>query len=605
MTKRIEDYALIGNGASAALVAKDGSIDWASMPRFDSPAFFAALLGDDENGRWLIAPQGEATVSRRYLDGSLILETRFDTPDGVVTLTDGMTRGAQGGDLIRVVRCEKGRVAMRTALSVRFDYGSIVPWVARLDDGRLSAVAGPDRLTLTSTVELRGEGMQSVAQWTLAEGETTTFGLTYAPSYVPVPPPLDAAAGFAKALEISRDWTAKFNAPVHAKWRPLVIRSALTLKALTHFETGGIVAAPTTSLPESLGGARNWDYRFCWLRDATLTLFALMNTGFIEEAAAWRVWLTRAIAGAPDEVQIMYGVAGERRLEEYTVPWLAGYEGSKPVRVGNAASGQVQLDVFGEVLDAMYQARRMGMEADQGYWRVQCGLMSHLDKIWREPDAGIWEIRGEPRHFTHSKVMAWVAYDRAVRSVEQDPLDGPVDAWRQTRDEMHEQICREGFDAEINSFTQSYGDKELDASLLLLPLVGFLPIDDPRVVGTVQAIEKTLIRDGFVLRYDTSKRVDGLAGDEEGAFLPCSFWLVDVYALQGRFEEAEALFERLAGLCNDVGLLSEEYDVRRRRLVGNFPQAFSHVGLINSALNISRGASPAKNRAEGSNQPGT
>ena len=469
----------------------------------------------------------------------------------------------------------------------------------RLDDGRLTAVAGPDRLTLKTDVEMRGADMRSVSDFTLRAGEEQSFCLSWGPSHRPIPEPIDARATIEHTTDVSRQWSGRAKSGAPKKWAGLVERSAIVLKALTHYETGGIVAAPTTSLPESLGGSRNWDYRYCWLRDATLTLYALMQTGFVGEAVEFRAWMTRAIAGSPDQMQIMYGVAGERRLEEYEIPWLSGYEGSRPVRIGNAASGQLQLDVFGEVLDAMYQARRMGMAPDENYWRLQCALMGHLDDIWQQPDAGIWEIRGAARHFTHSKVMAWVAYDRAVRSVEEDGLDGPVDRWRETRARIHAQVCAEGYNEALGHFTQSYGSTDLDASLLLIALVGFLPADDPRVVGTVRAIEKGLLRDGFVLRYDTSKRVDGLAGDEEGAFLPCSFWLVDNYTLMGRDEEAAAMFDRLAGLCNDVGLLSEEYDVKRKRQVGNFPQAFSHVGLINSAHSLGRKGGPAQHRAEG------
>ncbi len=600
MASRIEDYALIGNCASAALVGKDGSIDWAAMPRFDNAAFFAALLGDPDNGRWQIAPAGDYTVTRRYRPGSMVLETRFETADGAVVLVDGMSLRDDAGDIVRIVHGERGRVAMRMDLCIRFEYGSIVPWVRRLSDGRLSAVAGPDRLTLATLVDVRGDGMHSVADFTVAAGEAQSFSLGWAPSYRPIPDSIDPFAAMERIDETSRAWSSRSRIDGPERWKALVERSALTLKALTHHETGGIVAAPTTSLPESLGGARNWDYRFCWLRDATLTLYALMNAGYVEEAAEWRGWLTRAIAGSPEQVQIMYGIGGERRLDEYELPWLAGYEKSRPVRIGNAASAQLQLDVFGEVMDAMYQARRMGMEPDQNYWRLQVSLMGYLDTIWHQPDAGIWEIRGEPRHFTHSKVMTWVAYDRAVRSVEEDPLDGPVEQWRATRDAIHAQVCAEGYNEKLGYFTQSYGSTELDASLLLIALVGFLPVDDPRVVRTVAAIEKNLLRDGFVLRYDTSSRVDGLAGDEEGAFLPCSFWLVDNYALMGRDKDANAMFERLAGLCNDVGLLSEEYDVRRKRQVGNFPQAFTHVALINSAHNLGRAVGPAQHRAEGS-----
>lgn len=599
MALLIEDYALIGNCASAALVGKDGSIDWLSLPRFDHGAFFAALLGTADNGRWRIAPVADdPTVTRRYREGTLVLETRFETADGVVVLTDCMTRRNNHADVVRIARCESGRVDMQMDLCIRFDYGAVVPWVTRLDDGRITAVAGPDRLTLATQVEVRGEDMRTVADFTLVAGEEVDFSLGWAPSFAPVPDAVDAQDIVASSTAIWREWSDLNTIEGLPERKALVLRSAITLKALTHFETGGIIAAPTTSLPEALGGARNWDYRFCWLRDATLTLYALMNTGFIEEAAAWRTWLTRAIAGSPEQMQIMYGVAGERRLDEYELPWLAGYEKSRPVRIGNAASGQLQLDVFGEVMDAMFQARRMGMAADQNYWRMQCGLMSYLDRVWAGPDAGIWEIRGPARQFTHSKVMAWVAYDRAVRSVEEDGLDGPVDDWRATRDAIHAQVCAQGYNADLGYFTQYYGSTELDASLLLIALVGFLPCDDPRVVRTVAAIETHLLRDGFVLRYDTQSKVDGLSG-EEGAFLPCSFWLVDNYALMGRDDEAERMFDRLAGLANDVGLLSEEYDVKARRQVGNFPQAFTHVALINSAHNLSRANGPAQHRSAG------
>ena len=602
MALRIEDYAMIGNCESAALVGTDGSIDWLSLPRFDSPACFAALLGTPDNGRWRIAPVAERPiVTRAYQEGTLILETRFETPEGVVVLVDGMTRRDDGrADLVRLVRCERGRVAMTMDLCIRFDYGSVIPWVTRLDDGRLTAVAGPDRMTLATLVEVRGEDLRTVADFTVEEGRSVDFSLHWAPSYLPVPRAIDPGEVLASAAEGWRKWSRGNTIEGEPRWRDLVLRSAITLKGLTHYQTGGIVAAPTTSLPEALGGGRNWDYRYCWLRDATLTLYALMNAGFIEEAGHWRTWLIRAIAGAPEQMQIMYGVAGERRLDEYELPWLSGYEGSRPVRVGNAASNQLQLDVFGEVGDALYQARRMGMPADPFAWNLMRALIGHLDTIWAGPDAGIWEIRGPLRQFTHSKVMAWVAYDRIVRAADEFGLQGPVDAWRATRDAIHAQVCAEGYSEKRGCFTQYYGSTELDASLLLIALVGFLPPDDPRVVRTVQAIETDLLEDGFVLRYRTESQVDGLSG-HEGAFLPCSFWLVDNYALMGRLDEARAMFERLAGLCNEVGLLSEEYDVQRKRLVGNFPQAFTHVALINSAHNL-WGSGPARHRASGTGE---
>ncbi len=597
MPSRIEDYAVIGNCASAALVGKDGSIDWMSLPRFDSAAFFACLLGGPENGRWLIAPVEAATVTRRYRPSTLVLETRFETPTGVVTVIDCMGRRTDQSHLVRLVRGESGSVPMRLELGVRFDYGLVVPWVRRLEDGRLSAVAGPDRLTMATTVPTRGQDMQTVGEFVVSAGEEVPFSMCWSPSYLPIPPAVDPKTVIEHTAKSWSDWSETHWKNDGHPWSELVLRSVMTLKALTHFETGGIVAAVTTSLPEQLGGARNWDYRYCWLRDATLTLYALLNTGYVEEACAWRDWLVRAIAGAPEQMQIMYGVAGERRLEEFELPWLKGYEGATPVRVGNAASEQLQLDVFGEVLDAMYQARRFGMPPDEFGWAIESALVNHLDTIWQQPDDGIWEIRGQRRQFTHSKVMAWVAFDRAIRSAEEFGLNGDLERWRATRDAIRAQVLDKGYDAERGTFTQSYGSKELDASLLLIALVGFLPATDTRVIGTIAAIEADLLRDGFVLRYDTGSAVDGLTG-EEGAFLPCSFWLVDNYTLMGRWDEAKAMFERLIGLCNDVGLLSEEYDVRAKRQVGNFPQAFTHVALINSAHNLWRGDGPAQHRSD-------
>ncbi len=599
MPGRIEDYALIGNCASAALVGRDGSIDWMSLPRFDSAAFFACLLGGPENGRWQIFPADAdaTTVTRRYRPDTLVLETRFETPTGVVTLIDCMGRRGDNADLVRLVRGERGSVALRMELSVRFDYGFLVPWVRRLEDGRLTAVAGPDRLTIAASVPLQGRDMRTVAEFTVAGGEQASFALGWSASHLPIPPSMDANEVIEHATQSWTTWSQTHWKHDGHPWSDLVLRSVITLKALTHFETGGIVAAPTTSLPEQLGGARNWDYRYCWLRDATLTLYALLNTGFVEEAGAWRDWLVRAIAGAPEQMQIMYGVAGERRLDEFELPWLKGYEGASPVRVGNAASTQLQLDVFGEVMDAMYQARRFGMPPDEFGWAIECALVNHLGTIWDQPDDGIWEIRGERRHFVHSKVMAWVAFDRAIRSAEDYDLKGDLDGWRATRDAIRAQVLDKGVDPARGCFTQYYGSTGLDASLLLIPLVGFLPPDDPRVAATVAAIEATLLRDGYVLRYDTGEAVDGLQG-EEGAFLPCSFWLVDNYTMLGRWDEARAMFERLVGLCNDVGLLSEEYDVRAKRQVGNFPQAFTHVALINSATNLWAEKGPAMHRSE-------
>ncbi|MBV8398288.1 MAG: glycoside hydrolase family 15 protein [Acetobacteraceae bacterium] len=593
----IEGYAVIGNCETAALVGRDGSIDWLGLPRFDSAACFAALLGGPENGRWQIAPSPpHYQVTRRYRPGSLILETEFETTEGRVLLVDCMSRRDGAADLVRLVRGLGGQSRMRMELIIRLEYGSVVPWVRRLDDGRLTAVAGPDRLTLCTPAELHGEALKTVADFVISEGEEIPFLLTWSPSFRPVPAPAAAGAVLELVAGFWHNWSKGHTREGSGEWSETVLRSALTLKALTHFETGGIVAAATTSLPEQLGGPRNWDYRFCWLRDATITLYALMNSGFVNEAEAWREWLLRAVAGNFTQMQIMYGVAGERRLTEYEITWLRGYEGAAPVRIGNAAADQLQLDVYGEVLDALYQARRMGLPFNEAAWDLEQALLRHLETIWEQPDEGMWEVRGGRRHFTHSKVMAWVAFDRAVRSVEEFGLSGPVEHWTALRDQIHAEVCLEGFDAELNSFVQSYGSKELDASLLLLPLVGFLPVDDARIAGTVAAIEKHLLKDGLVLRYNTATSVDGLAGDE-GVFLACSFWLADNYILQGRNEDARALFEHLLTLRTDLGLLAEEYDLKAKRLVGNFPQAFSHVALINTAHNLTRALGPAQHRA--------
>ncbi len=599
MALRIEDYALIGNCESAALVGRDGSIDWMGLPRFDSPAVFASLLGTAENGHWQIVPAVPViAVSRTYREGTLVLETRFDTKDGTVLLIDAMGRRDGHGDLVRLVRGESGAVPMKMEIVLRPGYGAIVPWVSRLADDRIAAVAGPDRFTLATTVELRGENMRTVGEFTAEEGVDIPFTLTWSPSYQPVPQTVDAAQIIELVTEDWKSWVKSHRTEMAGEWSATVLRSLITLKALTHFETGGIIAAPTTSLPEQLGGPRNWDYRYCWLRDATLTLYALLTSGFLEEASAWRDWLIRAIAGSPEQMQIMYGIAGERRLDEYELPWLEGYEKSTPVRVGNAASGQLQLDVYGEVLDAMYQARRLGLAPDENGWKLERALVEHLETIWQQPDEGIWEVRGGRRQFVASKVMVWAAFDRALRSIEEFGLEGPADRWRAVREQVHSEVCSKGFDAEMNSFVQSYGAKELDASLLAIAMVGFLPADDPRVIGTVKAIEDTLIEDGFVKRYNEAGNVDGLAGGHEGAFLPCSFWLADNYVLMGRLDEAKALFERLVSLSNDVDLLSEEWDARAQRQVGNFPQAFTHVALINTAHNLSREFGPAHHRAE-------
>jgi GH15 family glucan-1,4-alpha-glucosidase len=593
---RIEDYALIGDCETAALVGRDGSIDWLCWPRFDSGACFAALLGGPDHGRWLLAPvDANAEAARRYRPGTLVLETEFATATGTVAVIDFMPPRTSVSDLVRVVVGRRGRVAMRTELVLRFDYGSAVPWVSRLDDGALRAIAGPDMTILRTPAPLRGEGLTTRGEFAVAEGETVPFVLTYAPSHEAPPEAVDPLAALPETEAFWRGWSSRCGEV--GAWTEAVQRSLITLKALTYRPTGGIVAAATTSLPERLGGTRNWDYRYCWLRDATLTLLALMDAGHREEAGAWRGWLLRAVAGNPDQLQIMYGLAGERRLAEWEVPWLPGYEGSAPVRVGNAAHGQLQLDVFGETMDALHQARGMGITGDdRAAWALARQLLAHLESVWREPDEGIWEVRGGRRHFTHSKVMAWVAFDRAVRSAEAFGLDGPVDRWRRSRDEIHAEVCEKGFDPGLGSFVQAYGSRALDASLLLLPEMGFLPPDDPRVVGTVAAIERRLVVDGLVLRYDTAEAADGLPPGE-GAFLACSFWLADAYVLMGRVEEARALFERLLALRNDVGLLAEEYDPKDGRQLGNFPQAFSHVGLVNTALNLSRKLKPAEQRA--------
>ncbi|MGE0750611.1 MAG: glycoside hydrolase family 15 protein [Variibacter sp.] len=598
MPEKIEDYALIGDCESAALVGRNGSIDWLCWPRFDSDACFAALLGGPENGRWIITPVAEnVRVSRRYRKNTLILETRFETEDGAVTLIDFMPIRDRRTDLARIIVGERGEVRMRGELVIRFGYGSTVPWVSRLPDRTLRAICGPDMLLVHAPVEMRGKDMRTSSEFTVKAGQTIPLVMTYAPSHLEPPEMVDAI----KALEVTEkfwtDWAARCRPT--GQWHDAVVRSLITLKALTFAPTGGIVAAPTTSLPEKLGGVRNWDYRFCWLRDATLTLLALMNSGYFEEARSWRDWLLRAVAGSPPQMQIMYGIAGERRLTEWEVPWLPGYEGSRPVRIGNAAHEQVQLDVYGELMDALYQSRSGHLDGIAHGWDLQREIIAHLEKIWNAPDEGIWEVRGPREHFTHSKVMAWVAFDRMIKSVEQFNLPGPVDRWRKVRETIHHDVCKNGFDRQLGSFVRSYGSKELDASLLLIGGVGFLPHDDPRIKGTLAAVERELLVDGFLLRYDSGRADDGLP-EGEGAFLACSFWLADAYTMSGRRDDAVRLFERLLALRNDVGLLSEEYDPRPKRLVGNFPQAFSHIALINTAANLSRSEKPAKQRAEAS-----
>ena len=594
-SSRIEDYALIGDCHSAALVSRAGSIDWLCWPRFDSGAVFAALLGGPEHGRWSIAPEDPSPrVQRRYRDGTLILETEYETQDGGVTLVDFMP--LQGGrpDLVRLVIGRHGQVAMHAELVMRFDYGVTAPWVTRLEDGRgLRAVAGPDMVVLRTGAPLKGEDLRTVSNFTVQAGETVAFTLSHGASHLEPPSALEPMQALAETERAWRQWSSRCQ--YEGEWSAAVLGSHIVLKALTYAPTGGIVAAPTTSLPEKIGGPRNWDYRYCWLRDATFALLSLVNAGYLDEARAWREWLLRAIAGSPAQAQIMYGLGGERRLPELELDWLPGYERSRPVRIGNAAAGQLQLDVYGEVMDAFYQARCADLDHNHEAWALQSVLLDHLETIWDQPDEGIWEMRGGRQHFTHSKVMAWVAFDRAVRSVDAFGLPGPADRWRRLRRDLHEDICRNGFDEEMNSFVQAYGSKRLDASLLLLPLVGFLPPEDPRVRGTVAAVEQRLLSDGLVLRYDTAGMQDGLPPGE-GAFLACSFWLADNLVLQGRRSEARNLFERLLDLRNDVGLLAEQYDPLAGRQLGNFPQAFSHLALADTARNLSLSQRPADRR---------
>jgi GH15 family glucan-1,4-alpha-glucosidase len=598
MAAPIEDYALIGDTHTAGLVSRDGSIDWLCLPRFDSPACFAALLGDRTNGRWLLAPAGGVReVRRRYQGDTLVLETEYRTDEGIVRVVDCMPPRQWDPDVTRVVEGVRGRVPMRMELTIRFDYGSIVPWVRNVD-GALHAVAGPDSVWLRTPVPVRGENWTTLADFTVAEGERVPFMLTWHASHRPAPRRIDPVRALGDAEAWWGEWASHLD--YAGGWQDAVIRSLLTLKALTYAPTGGIVAAPTTSLPEQLGGVRNWDYRYCWLRDATFTLSALMLAGLAEEARAWREWLLRAVAGQPRQMQILYGVAGERRVTEQELDWLGGYEGSRPVRIGNAAVHQFQLDVFGEIMDTLHLGRHIGLESDEAAWDLQKALLEFLESSWREPDEGIWEIRGPRRHFTHSKVMAWVALDRAIKAVELMGHDGPVDRWRAVRRELHDEVCREGYDGRRDSFVQYYGADHLDASLLQIALVGFLPADDPRVKGTVAAIQRELMVDGLVHRYppEGSQSVDGLPPGE-GTFLACTFWLADNLALMGRREEALAIFERLLSLRNDVGLLAEEFDPASGRQLGNFPQAFSHVALVNSANYLSEGPTPAWARHKG------
>jgi carbohydrate kinase (thermoresistant glucokinase family) len=595
---KIEDYALIGDCTTAALVGRNGSIDWLCWPRFDSNALFAALLGTSEHGRWRVFPADPAPrVSRAYHHDTLVLETIFDTADGRVALIDFMPIGSASSSVVRMVKGLRGKMAMQLHLALRLDYGTTVPWVTRLPDGSgLSAIAGASQVVLRTPIPLQGKDFATVAEFEVAEGECVPFVLTHGPSHLPTPPAIDASALLRKTESFWRDWSGRCS--YAGPWNDAVKRSLLTLKALTYAETGGIIAAPTTSLPEQLGGERNWDYRYCWLRDATFTLMALVTAGYRDEAQAWGQWLRRTVAGSPHQLQIMYGLSGERQLIEWEVPWLPGFQGASPVRIGNAASTQLQLDVYGELIDAIYQGRTLGLAPIGSGWAVQQKLVEHLEQIWEQPDDGIWEVRGGRRQFTFSKIMAWVAMDRTVRDAERFNFQAPLERWRKVRDRMHATICGLGFDGERNAFTQSFGSGELDASLLLIPLVGFLPADDPRVRGTVAAIERELMIDGLVLRYRSETDVDGLPPGE-GVFLPCSFWLANNYKLQQRDAEACALFERLLSLRNDVGLLAEEYDPKSQRQLGNFPQAFSHLALIGTALSL-HDIGPAQQRGQGS-----
>jgi len=583
---RIEDYGLIGDCETAALVGRDGSIDWLCWPAFDSDACFAALLGTPKHGRWLIAPADEVKkTSRRYRGNTLILETRFETKDGEVELIDFMPPRGNASDVVRLVRGVSGRVKLRMQLVIRFGFGIDIPWVKKNADGPgLLAICGPDMNVLRTPVETRGEDLTTVADFEVGEGETVPFVLTYGPSHLPVPAPIDPEQALKETEAFWNEWSSRCT--YQGEQRELVMRSLITLKALTYAPTGGIVAAPTTSLPEKLGGARNWDYRFCWLRDATFTLLALMNSGYTEEALAWHNWLLRAVAGSADNMQIMYGIMGERRLLEWQAEWLPGYEGATPVRVGNAAHAQLQLDVYGELIDAFHQWRTAKLELYEGSWALECTVLEHLAEQWDQPDHGIWERRGDGKHYVSSKVMTWVAFDRGIKSAEKFGFKAPLEKWRTLRDAIHRNVCEKGFDRELNSFVESYGSKLLDASILLLPSVGFLEPTDPRVRGTLQAVEKYLIRDGFVLRHDP-REVSDEQQPIEGAFLACSLWLADAYVLTGELDKARALFDRVVAVANDLGLLAEEFDTDAGRQTGNFPQALTHLALIHTAHNLS------------------
>lgn len=585
MPSRIEDYALIGDCQTAALVGRDGSIDWLCWPAFDSEACFAALLGTRDHGRWLIAPkQADCTVTRSYRGETLILETRFACDGGVVTLIDFMPPRGEASDIVRIVRGDSGEVEMTMELVLRFGTGTSIPWVRRLDDGTLLAVAGPDMAALRTPVALRGENMTTVSSFAVKAGETATFVLSYQASHRPVPVAVDAMQALSDTEAFWTEWSSRST--YHGKRREVVQRSLITLKALTFAPTGGIVAAPTASLPEKVGGARNWDYRYCWLRDATFTLFSLMNSGYYAEAGEWHNWLLRSIAGSPADLQIMYSIIGQRRLLEWEAAWLPGYEGSQPVRFGNAAHAQLQLDVYGELLDTFHHARKAEVELDGGTWALESAILDHVAEVWTLPDSGIWEVRGAGRHYVFSKVMCWVAFDRGIKSAEAFGFDAPVELWKELRARIHADICAHGIDPDTGAFVVAYDGNTLDASLLLLPAVGFLPVSDPRIAATIAGIERHLMCDGFVLRHDPREPRPDETEPIEGVFLACTLWLADTYVMRGDIEKARELFLRVAGVANDVGLISEEYDPVMRRQTGNFPQALTHIALINTAHNI-------------------
>ena len=594
MSLKIEDYAMIGDGQTAALVGRDGSVDWLCWPRFDSASVFARLLGDEENGRWRMATSDpKAKVSWRYRDDTLVLESRYETATGTAVVIDFMPPRRPECYLMRVVQGLRGTVEFETELMLRPNYGIAIPWVRRDKDDSLRAVVGPDAFVLYSDLKLEPEGRRHVVTFSVGAGDTQSFTLAYHLPFQDPPPNISATQALGETEAITRKWSNAYTAG--GRYEAIVKRSLLILRALIYDPSGAIVAAPTTSLPEEIGGGRNWDYRYCWLRDATFTLMALMNGGYIEEAKRWRQWLLRSIGGDPSQIQIMYGIGGDQRIPESEIPHLAGYENSKPVRIGNAASGQLQIDIYGELLDALFQARKRGLTADDDDWTVQIELLKHLETVWCEKDEGIWEVRGAPKHFTYSKVMAWVAFDRAIKTAERHGLQGPVEKWRKLRQTIHAEVCEKAWSDKVGAFTQSYGSDKMDASVLLIPLTGFLEPDDARIRGTVEAVERYLLKDGFVKRYITDED-DGLKGGE-GAFIACSFWFVDNLVLIGRRDDARAMFERLISVSTDLGLISEEYDVHRKRLVGNFPQAFSHIALVNSAFNLEHGNAPAEQRS--------